>query len=71
MRPNLANLVEGNSLLFEGFPTRAIKFSIGDCIRACIMVQSTVDNCYYGNISTLLHDQVEMYRVMQGLYFVV
>ena len=33
------------------------------------MVKSTVDNCYYGNISALL--RVELCRVMQGLHFVV
>jgi len=34
-----------------------------------IMVQSTLDNCYYGKISVLL--QMELYGVMQGLHFVV
>jgi len=58
---NLANLVEGISLLFEGFPTRVIKFSIGNCMGARIMVQSTVDNCYYGNICSLLW--MQSYRV--------
>ena len=67
--PSLANSVEGNRLLFEVFPTRVIKFSIGNCMRAHIMVQSTVDNCYYGNISALL--RVELCRVMQGLHFVI
>jgi len=36
---------------------------------AHIMVQSTVGNRYYGNISALL--RVELCRVMQGLHFVV
>ena len=51
---NLANLVEGNSLLFEGFPTQVIKFSIGNCMGVHIMMQSIVDNCYYGNFSATL-----------------
>ena len=36
---------------------------------ARIMVQSTVDNRYYGNISVLL--LVKLYRVMQELHFAV
>ena len=58
MIQSLVNLVEGNSLFFEGFLTRLIKFSIGNCMGAHIMVQLTVNYCYYGNISVLL--QVEL-----------
>ena len=70
MIPSLTNLVECNRLLFEGFLIRVIKFSIGNCMGAGIMMESTVNNCYYySNISVLL--QVVLYRIMQRLHFVV